>query len=177
MSKTHAEFINRQAATRVKIYNKACLVCKTEMLMAKNQKYCSVQCKGKVKYINGYASTEEQYKKISGSWPKYLQKLLYFHGRHKEGLRLEDLISILEAQNYKCALSGDPLTCLREKGTQFWNNASIDRINAGGSYTKDNIQLVCRAVNGLRRDMSVDEFRTWCHKVTFHRLHQLVENS
>lgn len=165
MSKKQAEFEARQKASRNKIYLRPCKICGLEIMMAKNQKYCSAKCKGKVQYFSGKKSTEEQYKEISGNWPKYLQKLLYFHGRHKNGLTLNDLLSILENQNFKCALSGEQLTCLREKGKQFWTNASIDRIQAGGAYNKQNIQLVCRALNGLRRDMNVDQFILWCQKV------------
>ena len=48
------------------------------------------------------------------------------------------------------------------------SNASIDRIDAGGEYKVENIQLVCSVVNSFRRDMSVEEYVDWCKKVVKH---------
>ena len=64
--------------------------------------------------------------------------------------------------NCHCGL---PLTCKLEKGTKFWSNASVDRILAGGSYEKNNIQLVCRAVNSWRSDMPLEDFIQVCKAV------------
>jgi len=46
------------------------------------------------------------------------------------------------------------------------NNASLDRIEAGGPYIKENIQLVCTALNSWRADTELEEFKWWCRKVT-----------
>lgn len=45
---------------------------------------------------------------------------------------------------------------------------SVDRIKAGGAYTKDNIQLVCKAVNSWRSDMPLDDFIEVCRAVANH---------
>lgn len=129
-------------------------------------RFCSDQCKGKWKYITGEGSTENQYKKISGNWDRYLPRLLNTHGRKRDGLTTDILKELLEEQDYKCALSGVELTCNLEKGTICLSNASVDRIEAGGPYTKDNIQLVCRAVNSFRMDKTIEEYIWWCKKVT-----------
>lgn len=165
MSKTHAEFQKRSEATKVKIYKRTCPVCGKEDLMAKNQKFCTPQCKGKVKYIDGSASTEEQYKKISGNWVRYCSRLLYYGGRKRDMLTRDIILRQLEKQNYKCALTGAELTCNLSKGTTSITNASIDRIVAGGPYTEDNIQIVCRAINSWRSNLTVKEFVNWCKKV------------
>ena len=89
-------------------------------------------------------------------------------GTNRKNLSVAELVETLEKQNFKCALSGEPLTCKLEFGTVSKTNASIDRINAGGPYTKENIQLVCSIVNNLRVDMTVDEFIDWCRKVADH---------
>lgn len=128
-------------------------------------KFCSSACKGKWKYTCEAVTTKGQYLKISGNWQRYLSRLLYFDGRKRDQLTREDLLSLLEEQNYLCAISGLPLTCQLEKGKRFWSNASVDRIEAGGPYTKDNIQLVCRAVNSWRSDMPLDEFIKVCKAV------------
>ena len=72
----------------------------------------------------------------------------------------------MDVQNNRCALSGIELTCKLEKGVVYKTNASIDRIDAGGPYIKENIQLVCRALNGFRVDTDLKEFIWWCGKVT-----------
>lgn len=65
----------------------------------------------------------------------------------------------------KCTLSGVELTCTLIKGIKVKTNASIDRIIAGGSYSIDNIQLVCSALNSWRADTELPEFIDWCKKV------------
>ncbi len=74
-------------------------------------------------------------------------------------------MSKLESQNYRCALSGIPLTCNLEKGVRFPFNASVDRIEAGGPYVKENIQLVCKSLNSFRVDTSVTDFIAICTAV------------
>jgi hypothetical protein len=71
----------------------------------------------------------------------------------------------LQEQDFKCALSGVQLTCDLSKGVVSQTNASVDRIVAGGPYTEDNIQMVCRALNQWRADTSVVDFVAWCRKV------------
>ena len=73
--------------------------------------------------------------------------------------------TVLEDQNGLCALSGIELTCKLEKGTKFLTNASIDRIEAGGPYIKENIQLVCTVLNKWRGDTDLQEYIWWYKKV------------
>ncbi|MCB0367966.1 MAG: hypothetical protein KDD45_00655 [Bdellovibrionales bacterium] len=115
--------------------------------------------------MSGKVTTESQYKEISGNWERYLSRLLYSAGRKRDNLSREDLFDILVKQDYKCAISGIPLTCLLTKGTRNWTNASVDRIDAGGSYKKENVQLVCRAVNSWRSDIPLQEFIEICRLV------------
>lgn len=130
------------------------------------QLYCSVECGfGSSRY---HHQTPKQYKLITNNWSRYLSRLLYSAGRRKDSLTRDDLLDLLEKQNYKCALSGVELTCLLEKGKRFWTNASVDRIKAGGPYTKDNVQLVCRGLNSWRSSIPVEEFIWWCEQVVNH---------
>jgi len=127
-------------------------------------KYCSEACKGKWKYMIGEVTTKKQYEAISGNWSRYFDRLL---GKGRRGvLSRNDLLQKLEEQKGLCALSGIPLTCTLLQGTRFPNNASIDRIEAGGTYEPHNIQLVCAALNGFRKDCTVDEFISYCAAVT-----------
>ena len=146
-----------------------CDVCESEFVPCSgSHRFCSLSCKGKWKYITGQASTENQYKIISGNWSKYVSRLLYFGGRKRLGLSREILLRKLESQDYRCALTGRRLTCQLEKGTTFPTNASVDRITAGGQYTENNIQLVCHAVNSFRNNRSVEDFVEWCRDVVNH---------
>ena len=114
--------------------------------------------------MNDDVTTKRQYESISGNWSRYFDRLL---GKGRRGaLSRQDLLNKLESQKGLCALSGLPLTCQLEQGKRFKSNASIDRLEAGGSYAPENIQLVCAALNGFRQDTDLDEFIWYCQKVT-----------
>lgn len=149
--------------------DKSCKVCGSLFTPKSGvHSFCSDSCKGKWKYTSGSTTTESQYKLISGNWGRYLSRLLYAAGRKKDCLTREDLLEILKKQDYKCALSGLPLTCQLEVGIKHPYNASVDRIKAGGSYSKENIQLVCRSLNSWRADTDLKEFIAICKAVALH---------
>ena len=149
---------------------KSCPVCSTSFTPHSGaHKFCCEECKGKWQYISGRVTTETQYTKISGNWKRYLSRLLYSGGKKRADLSVDDLIDILEAQNFRCALSGVELTCKLSRGTKAPTNASVDRIIAGGPYTSDNVQLVCRSLNSFRADLTVDQFVWWCEPVAAHK--------
>ena len=131
------------------------------------QKFCCTTCKSKYKYKSGNLKTSHQYSYISGNWQLYLNRLT-FKRRRDHGLNAKVLMAILIKQNYRCALTGKELTCILEVGQKCSTNASIDRIDAGGSYQEENIQLVCAAVNSFRNKISLPEFIAWCKAVTEH---------
>lgn len=115
-------------------------------------------------------STLRMYKSVSGNWSRYLNKQLNNQNRKADGLTLAQLMDLLEAQQYRCALSGVLMTCKLDRGIRYPTNVSFDRIEAGGPYTIDNIQLVCSAVNSFRGNLTVPEFIGWCNKVTSHNV-------
>ena len=144
----------------------ACAVCnKATVKRIKKQRFCSATCRGKWKYYSGEVSTDSQYERISGNWNRYLPRLLYFGGRRRDQLTREILMAKLVEQDFKCALSGVTLTCKLEKGVNCPTNASVDRVVAGGPYTADNIQMVCRVLNAWRSDTTVNDFVEWCRLV------------
>jgi hypothetical protein len=102
---------------------------------------------------------------ISGNWQRYFCRLMR-RTTKRPVLTVKDLHEKLAEQKGLCALSGVPLTCTLEQGKKFKTNASIDRIRAGEEYTKDNIQLVCAALNSWRGDTDLQEFIWFCKKVT-----------
>lgn len=145
---------------------KVCVVCGESFIPKSGvNKFCSDSCRGKWKYVSGAVTTESQYQLISGNWDRYLSRLLYAAGRKRDQLTREVLLKILVKQEYCCALSGLPLDCSLEVGKKFPRNASIDRIVPGGSYTEDNIQLVCKSLNSWRSDTPLPEFIEMCRLV------------
>lgn len=142
---------------------KVCPICDTTFKpYCGGQKYCSTECG--LEPAKRHWETDAQYKLISGNWSKYFSRLVGQHGRRGQITR-DELLQKLEDQNYLCALTGIPMTCELRKGTKCWTNASLDRIEAGGTYQYNNVQLVCRFVNGFRREIPVEEFIEWCRKV------------
>ena len=149
-----------------------CAVCESVFLQNHHtHKYCSSTCKRKQYRENGSETTERQYILISGNWGKYFGRLCTRAFR-RDLLSKYDCVALLEAQGYKCALTGVELTCILEKGTVCKTNASIDRIDPKGPYARENVQLVCATINKLRVDMSVDDFINWCKKVSEYALRE-----
>lgn len=156
-------------SSNVKIRNKKCPTCGTSFKPRSGvHKFCSPKCKGRWKYITGTHSTANQYKEISGNWERYLSRLIYVGGSKRSGLTREDLLKKLKDQDFKCALSGLPLTCNLEVGVKFPYNVSIDRIEAGGSYNINNIQLVCKILNSWRGDADLQSFIDICKAVAYY---------
>lgn len=142
-----------------------CLSCRTDFQPRSGRhRFCSDTCKGAYKYKIGLVTTDSQYKLISNDWRRYLQRLTYAKGR--TDLTVETLLGILEAQDYKCALSGVGLTCVLNKGMTHFTNASIDRIKPGGPYSEENIRLVCRIANIMKWNMLDQELLDWCERIT-----------
>lgn len=145
--------------------NKNCCVCANEFKPKSGvHKFCSEKCKGQWQHISGRLSTENQYKSISGDWRRYFARLTN-RSQQRQAISIEDCLDILEKQDGMCALSGVELTCLLEKGKKFKTNASLDRIKAGLPYHKENIQLVCSALNSWRADTNLEEFIWFCKRV------------
>ncbi len=81
----------------------------------------------------------------------------------RKGLSIPDLLNMFEAQKGMCAISGVSMTWgLAERSP---NTISIDRIDSNIGYTLDNVQLVCFAVNLMKRDHSSDDFVNWCRSI------------
>ena len=138
------------------MYKVNCIVCSKEFETF-HPKYlcCSAEC-GKTNKIN------KKYLRISGDWALYFKYLL---SKKKTDITAQNLVELLKRQKGKCASSGAILTCEKVKGKYVKTNASIDRIIAGGEYNIENVQLVCRALNSFRHDLTVKEFIQWCKKV------------
>lgn len=146
-------------------WDKQCVQCGDSFLASGPAgMYCSMSCGQKYRYKNNMRTTEYQYSRASGNWKMYYTRRVNEKGRSSH-LTVDDLLRIHEAQGGKCALTGVEMTCRLEKGNPCFTNASIDRIEAGGSYSPNNIQLVCVGINRLRGNLSQSEYIAWCIKV------------
>jgi hypothetical protein len=68
-----------------------------------------------------------------------------------------------ERQEGCCALSGIPLLNGYKDET-----VSIDRIDSSHGYTEDNVQLIHKQLNMMKRNMPNGEFIRWCRAVAIH---------
>jgi hypothetical protein len=84
--------------------------------------------------------------------------------RNDCSITVEDLEGIWVAQGGKCALTGWEMTMILGKGS-IPTNASVDRIDSMGVYALTNVQLVCRAANFAKSDLSQNEFFRLCEAV------------
>lgn len=85
-------------------------------------------------------------------------------GKGREALSVDILVDMYHQQDGRCALSGVEMTYITGQG-RTPTNLSIDRIEAGGLYIKENIRLVCNHVNTMRLDTSDTEFYWWCKRI------------
>lgn len=65
---------------------------------------------------------------------------------------------------WKCAISGLQMTYEMFNGRIF-TNISIDRKDSNKGYEKDNIQLVCMAVNQMKSDMTNEQLLYFCKQI------------
>ena len=75
---------------------------------------------------------------------------------------IHHVADLLEAQNYKCVLSGLPI---QANGDFPDITASLDRIDNNRGYVPGNVQLVHKKINMMRGRLSVDEFVSLCKSV------------
>jgi hypothetical protein len=100
------------------------------------------------------------YNYVYGNYESYFKAQLNRRGR-KNTMTVEDCLDILEKQNYKCAITG--LDFVLEPKNPYL--PTMDRIKPGGEYKKDNVRIVCNAVNSFRNKWNDDIFFYICGKV------------
>ena len=72
-------------------------------------------------------------------------------------LTIEEISDQYESQNKLCAFTGIPL--------YFGLDASVDRIDSNNSYNANNIQIVHKDLNMMKKDMPNEVFIAWCKLV------------
>lgn len=130
--------------------------------------YCSKTCGQRYRYVNNMRTTEYQYSRVSGNWKMYYTRR---RGEKQRAMSIttDELLALHKKQKGLCALTGVPMTCTLIRGQTCFTNASLDRIEPGGSYSVGNIRLVCVGINRFRGHLPVDAYIEWCRKVVnFH---------
>jgi len=84
--------------------------------------------------------------------------------RFEFALDIQDVWKLYIKQNRKCALSGQPIQ-FHKIHRHKDRTASIDRIDSNKGYTLDNIQIVHRDINYMKRDLVDGDFILQCIKV------------
>jgi hypothetical protein len=79
-------------------------------------------------------------------------------------LTIENLEALWQKQNGKCALSGINLD-----NAYLTETVSIDRIDSKNGYSIDNVQLVHKDLNLMKRSMSDEVFISWCCLIAKHK--------
>lgn len=110
------------------------------------------------------------YTKIYGSYEQYFLVQLKRRDRIKT-LSLNDCLEMLKNQNGKCALTG--LSFVLEPKNPYL--PTLDRIESGGSYTKENVRLVCNAANSFRNKWSDKIFFEICERVSEYNKNVVVK--
>lgn len=67
-------------------------------------------------------------------------------------------------QNGLCAISNVQMTFIMNDG-RVSTNVSVDKINSKDTYTTNNIQLVCMAVNQMKNDLEINELLYFCKEI------------
>ena len=97
----------------------------------------------------------------------YLQYLRSKAVQRKKGLEVIsiDALELLWAtQNGKCALTGWPMTMELANGV-VPTNCSLDRVDSTQGYVVGNVQLVCRAANVAKSNLTQNDFVHLCKAV------------
>jgi hypothetical protein len=75
-------------------------------------------------------------------------------------LTIEDISDQYESQDKLCAFTGVPL--------KFGVDASVDRIDSQQGYNVNNIQIVHKDLNMMKKDLPNEVFIAWCKLVAKH---------
>jgi len=103
------------------------------------------------------------YKEISGAYFSVVKRSAKKRNLPFD-LTIEEMWSIFEKQNRRCALTGELLEfnkCLRSTN----GTASLDRIDSSKGYTIGNVQWVHKFINTMKQDLTEKEFARYCQMV------------
>ena len=144
-------------STKSRIFSEArkCEGCGIDYIAnQKVQRFCSKGCQARI-------GARRSLKK-NNTLEDHLKRLL--KRKDRKHLTVDFLTKVYESQNGLCSLTGVPMTWETLNG-KVLTNISIDRVDSTICYQEQNLQLVCRIVNIMKNDLSLNEFIGWCRLV------------
>jgi len=94
-------------------------------------------------------------------------------GRKPVTITFKDFMEAWAAQKKKhgliCPISDQEMTHIQGLGN-LETNISIDRIDSSKDYIKGNIQFICRRVNTMKHNESLDSLIFWSRAITEHHV-------
>ena len=114
------------------------------------------------------------YKEVPGSFINRITSRSKKSNREVK-INAEDIYDLWIKQDKKCSLSGLPIDFTntnpgninrKESKYDLICTASPDRINSNKGYTKDNVQLVHKDVNMIKKEYDQDYFLKLCQLIT-----------
>lgn len=110
-------------------------------------------------------------RRLSGDWAERLLSYVRSAYANKKRVKVRTwsasditkdfLWELLRAQSGRCHWTGIALSL--DSGKPW--SISLDRLNCGGGYTRDNVVLCCKAANLARSDSSPDEMRAFIEMI------------
>ena len=119
------------------------------------------------------------YKEIPGAFMNRIINRSKKANREVE-INAKDIYELWVKQNKKCALAGLPIDFIninkgninrKESKYDLVCSASIDRIDSNKGYIKQNIQLVHKDVNMIKKEYDQNYFLTLCRLITENNLY------
>lgn len=101
------------------------------------------------------------------SYLQYLRSKAVQRKKNGDVISIDALELLWATQKGNCALTGWPMTMELANGV-VPTNCSLDRINSSEGYVVGNVQLVCRAANIAKHNLSDAEFVNLCRAVLEH---------
>lgn len=117
--------------------------------------------------VKGDHPSFKGYKTICGRFYSGIQK----GARHRNlpcSVSIEYISDLLERQQFKCALTGLPISFPDKCNDYHLITASLDRIDSSKGYVAGNVQWVHKDINQMKWDFTPDEFLMYCRLVANH---------
>jgi hypothetical protein len=115
-------------------------------------------------YSKGNAYNRTGFKELSGSYWYIVTSQAKRRGIPCT-ISAEQAYHQMEKQQWRCAMTGEPLAFAVNLRDSKGQTASLDRIDNLKGYTINNIQWVQKEINIMRNRLDLVKFKSWCQKV------------
>jgi hypothetical protein len=122
-----------------------------------------IQKKFSARQLPGYNTSNP----LHSSWSRVFSRQLYEAKRKgfTVNITIEDAWEVINAQVWKCALTG---VAFVPAGKAVPNQASLDRIDSNQGYIHGNIRYVTYQVNMFKKNWPDDVFFALCKQIAAH---------